>query len=92
MEGVRRLTELLHSQWYEVCTVDSDQSCFRQIQMRKPDLILLEMDNPGIDVGRLKLSLRERYPEIPIVMLAAEPYLAELRSRNDFQTLDTTVN
>ena len=58
---------------YDVISVDSGKKCFRYLESKKPDLILLDIMMPEINgwevIQRLKTS--ENWKEIPIIIITA---------------------
>jgi CheY-like chemotaxis protein len=73
------MEELLQDN-YELITVNSGESCLQQVEIQKPDLILLDVNMPEIDgletCARLKADAKTA--EIPIIFVSALASQAEL--------------
>jgi CheY-like chemotaxis protein len=73
------MEELLQDN-YELITVDSGESCLQQVEIQKPDLILLDVNMPEIDgletCARLKADVVTA--EIPIIFVSALASQTEL--------------
>jgi len=73
------MEELLQDN-YELITVNSGEGCLQQVEIQKPDLILLDVNMPEIDgletCARLKADAETT--EIPIIFVSALASQAEL--------------
>ena len=73
------MEELLQDN-YELITVNSGEGCLQQVEIQKPDLILLDVNMPEIDgletCARLKADAETA--EIPIIFVSALASQAEL--------------
>jgi CheY-like chemotaxis protein len=73
------MEELLQDN-YELVTVNSGEGCLQQVEIQKPDLILLDVNMPEIDgletCARLKADAETA--EIPIIFVSALASQAEL--------------
>jgi CheY-like chemotaxis protein len=73
------MEELLQDN-YELITVNSGEGCLQQVEMQKPDLILLDVNMPEIDglqtCARLKADAETA--DIPIIFVSALASQAEL--------------
>jgi CheY-like chemotaxis protein len=73
------MEELLQDN-YELITVNSGEGCLQQVEIQKPDLILLDVNMPEIDgletCARLKADAKTA--EIPIIFVSALASQAEL--------------
>lgn len=73
---VRRLIRAnLEALGLEVREAVSEQHGLQQIRECRPDLILLDLELPGVDVLRLLHSLRTELqePSVPVIVLSADP-------------------
>lgn len=74
-DGIRELISCaLISGGYEVGAFDCAKPFYEQIQIRKPDIILLDImlpDEDGISILK-KLKAKENFAEIPVIMLTAK--------------------
>ena len=73
------MEELLQDN-YELITVDSGESCLQQVEIEKPDLILLDLNMPEIDGLEtcVRLKADAVTAEIPIIFVSALASQAEL--------------
>ncbi len=73
------LCALLEQQsgWLVVGEVVSADSLMSQIEDKEPDLVLLNWNQPELDAEQLVPVLREKYPNISLIVLSGRP---ELRS------------
>jgi DNA-binding response OmpR family regulator len=97
--GILNLLEnLLANEGYEVATADCGREGLAAIERDRPDLVLLDVQMPGMSGFEVLSTIRERHPDLPIIMvtgygsedvatqalrLGADDYLAKpLRIRN----------
>jgi len=59
---------------HEVITARDGDEALREVETKKPDLVLLDIMMPGMDGYQLlrKLKASEHYRDIPVVMLTAK--------------------
>jgi two-component system KDP operon response regulator KdpE len=69
---VRYLKLELASQGFDCTGAEIGPDTFRVIEEQRPDIVLLEIVLPGIPGLKLLQELRERYPELPVVMLTTQ--------------------
>ncbi|MFQ5708625.1 MAG: sigma-54-dependent transcriptional regulator [bacterium] len=56
---------------YEIHTATNGEACLKTIRESQPDLILLDIQMPGIDGIETLKQIRETQPRIPVVMMSA---------------------
>jgi len=71
----RRLAEfLLRSQGYEVCEAATAQDAFESIQANRPDLIVMDIELPGLDGIEATKKLKEHPASADIPVIAVTSY------------------
>ncbi|HXV35666.1 MAG TPA: sigma-54 dependent transcriptional regulator [Myxococcota bacterium] len=69
--GVRDYMEALVSrQGYEVCAAADGEEALRRLDETRPDLITLDVVLPGMDGLQTLEKLKQRLPDVPVVMLS----------------------
>ncbi|MBN2011354.1 sigma-54-dependent Fis family transcriptional regulator [candidate division KSB1 bacterium] len=56
---------------YHVITVTSGEACLMMIRENMPDLVLLDIQMPGIDGLETLKRIKEEEPRVPVVMMSA---------------------
>lgn len=71
MRGIEKsiLAKLGHTEITEACNGNEGLS---KIKTDCPDLILVNWNMPGMDGPTLVMKIREKYTEVPIIMVTAE--------------------
>ncbi len=71
-EGIRSyMTSLLEAQGYAVDTAEGGRSALRLLaQGVAPDLVILDIMMPSPDGLETLVSIKEKYPDLPVVMLS----------------------
>jgi chemosensory pili system protein ChpA (sensor histidine kinase/response regulator) len=69
------MRNLLHAFGFETITADSGQQALAELQQRRPDLILLDRNMPGMSGDELVAALRsdQALSGVPVLMLTGEP-------------------
>jgi len=72
-KNIRRMIEinLRREKEYEVLMAANGEACLRVLTEEIPDLVLLDIQMPGIDGIETLKRIREEYPKIPVVMISA---------------------
>lgn len=65
------LSELLREEGFEVFTADNGKAALRIIEKTDLDLIITDMNMPGIDGFQLLHSVKSHLPELPVIMITA---------------------
>ncbi|MBA2596571.1 MAG: response regulator [Chloroflexota bacterium] len=65
------LTALFESEGYAVRTAADGLAALEVVAEQPPDLVIADIIMPRLDGWGLLASLREQYPEIPIILLSA---------------------
>lgn len=65
------ITEVLHNEGYNVCTVKNGESALQAIQVYPPDLVILDHSMPGMTGGEVLAQLRAEGYDTPIIMMSA---------------------
>ena len=72
-EGTREMLVLaLEDEGYRVASARHGAEALERIAAEPPNLVLADMLMPVMDGGQLHAYLRERYPELPVVLLSAD--------------------
>ncbi len=70
-EGIRRsLAGILSDEGFETTLVENGDRALASIGRDAPDLVLLDIAMPGRDGVEILIELRERWPELPVVMMS----------------------
>lgn len=65
------LAAFLREEGYEVDEAPDGRAAWSIVQLKRPDLVLTDLDMPHVGGGRLIIQIRGLYPEIPIAVLSA---------------------
>ncbi|MFH1626479.1 MAG: response regulator [Pseudomonadota bacterium] len=68
------LEEMLKSEGYEVCTAESGEEALRSISERDMDLVISDMELPGITGLDVLLQIRKRYPQQKVIIITSEDF------------------
>jgi CheY-like chemotaxis protein len=71
------LAELLKNDGWRVFKAENGRVALDHIEEKEPSLILLDLNMPVMDGFTLLPILREKYPEIPVIILTASHLTAE---------------
>jgi signal transduction histidine kinase len=76
---LRQLTRTLETAGFQVCPVDSGELALASVAAKPPDLILLDINMPGMDGFEVcrRLKADPRTVDIPIIFLSAENEVAK---------------
>ena len=80
---IRSLVQgILRKNGYEVITAESGEDCLRALEKTRPDLVLLDVDMPGMNGFETCREIRKTRPDLkcPIIFLTGR------RTRDDVQT------
>jgi two-component system, NtrC family, nitrogen regulation response regulator NtrX len=70
-EGIREsLSGIFEDEGYTVLTAGTAEEAFEMLKEQTPDLMFLDVWLPGIDGIQALTKIRERNPELPIVMIS----------------------
>lgn len=70
-EIVEILKLALEDQGYEVSTAGGGEECLEKLLKEKPDVLLLDIMLPGITGLTVLKKIKEKYPEIAVIMITA---------------------
>ena len=72
-KNIRRMIEihLKKEKKYEVLHAANGESCLRQLTEDVPDLVLLDIQMPGIDGIETLEKIKQQYSRLPVVMMSA---------------------
>lgn len=72
--AIRRLLEhWLTTKWgYDLCQFEDAESCLEALETKEPGLIILDIMLPGISGVEALKVIKERRPELPVIMLSAQ--------------------
>ena len=62
---------------YTVLTAESARQALDLFTQNQVDAVILDYYLPDLDGGRLAKAMRMLKPEVPIILLSAQPYLPE---------------
>ena len=80
-EGIRLLLqEVFKQDGYQTHLAGSGAEVFEIIQTYIPDCVLLDMRIPGMDGITILRKLRERFPQLPIIMMTAYGEVNEIET------------
>src|SRR5262245_2510733 len=74
--AARYAAATLHEEYEDLRTVASGRETLLAMESRVPDLILLDLGLPDLDGLDLLAMLRQRWPEVPVVMVTAAEGIA----------------
>ncbi|WP_372831341.1 response regulator transcription factor [Pontibacterium sp.] len=69
---IQGLNTLLTSEGFRCTCFDNAENALQACQQSKPDLCILDRNLPGMSGDQLCLTLRERWPMLPILVLSAK--------------------
>ncbi len=82
---------ILRNSGYDVITAESGEDCLRTLEKVRPDLVLLDVDMPGMNGFETCREIRKTKPDLkcPIVFLTARQTKADVQAAlsaggNDF--------
>lgn len=79
-EATRRMiADALVAEGYTVWAAASGPEAIRSVRRQRPDLILLDVNMPGVDGWQVLAELRAAGPQTPVVVMTAG-YLAQDRA------------
>ena len=87
---LRLLTMRLTAASYQVTAVTSAEAALTQIQLKRPQLVLSDVQLPGMDGLALFDEIRTRHPSLPVILLTAHgtiPDAVEATERGVFTYL-----
>jgi DNA-binding NtrC family response regulator len=70
-ETLALLHEVVEKEGYEVKTAEDAEKALRQISEWQPDLVITDIHMPGMDGLALLAAIRERAPDILVILLTA---------------------
>ena len=71
--GIRLLlAEVLQEYGYQVALASDGGEAWQQAARKRPDLVLLDMNMPGLGGVDTLAKLRQLYPDLPVLMLTAD--------------------
>lgn len=68
---LKGLTRAFTSIGYEVTTCATGSDVISKVEAEEPDLVILDIMLPGRDGLSVLREIRERYPDLPVIMLTA---------------------
>lgn len=68
---------LLEAEGYEVLNAADGQQALALFESHAIDLVLLDYLMPGLDGGAVAQEMRKRRPNVPIIIVSANPMLEE---------------
>jgi CheY-like chemotaxis protein len=78
--GIRTLiSEVIHHLGYQVETAVSGADALSRLKSDTPDLVLLDMNMPGLSGLETLRALREMCPKLPVLMITADERDISLR-------------
>jgi CheY-like chemotaxis protein len=85
--GRQSIAQLLSSVGHSCVDVESGFEALRFCEGLRPHLVITDLCMPGLDGRGLAARLRDRFPEIALILITAqpldEPFLTDLRSTFD---------
>jgi len=72
------MKSVLSKEGYKVTTANSGEIALRTLESETPDTILLDIKMPGMDGFETLKAIKQKSPEIPVIMLTAFGYDDEL--------------
>lgn len=70
-DTLEMMTEVFHSKGYLVDKASNGLEALRKIKSREPDIILTDINMPGMDGMELLRNVSKDYPHIPVIMVTA---------------------
>ena len=68
---LQSVSEVLRAQGCEVSTAQNGREAFERITTDIPDMVLSDVVMPDLDGYDLYMAIRERHPELPVVLMTA---------------------
>jgi two-component system, NtrC family, response regulator GlrR len=87
---LKLLSMRLQAAGYGVTAVESGEDALAHMAMHRPQLVVSDVQLPGIDGLKLFDEIRERHPALPVILLTAHgtiPDAVEATSRGVFTYL-----
>jgi two-component system chemotaxis response regulator CheY len=79
------LKVILRSEGFAVAGEAKDgQACLTQVERLRPDAVCLDVNMPGISGLETQKILRQKYPEIRVVMITGDASMATVREAVSF--------
>lgn len=78
------LRDLLEYMGYTVIAFENGESFLEQIDTLSVDLLLLDIQLPGIDGLEVLQQLRPKYPELPVIVISASSVRGILAKAGDY--------
>lgn len=73
--------EELGEEGYDVCSVMSGEEGLQAFDREKPDLVVLDINMPGMDGIEVLRKMKQRKPDVPVILSSAYPeYKQDLAS------------
>ncbi len=69
--GFRILLNTVLSKEYQVVTIPDAESCLKELEKEKPDLIITDYAMPETNGMELTIKIKEKYPDMPVIVLTA---------------------
>lgn len=73
----RSLCRLLEAQGYLVSEAENGVAGLKAIDLQLPDLVLTDLEMPGISGKALTCRLKDRYPDLPVIVVSGRNSLHE---------------
>lgn len=72
---------LLRDAAYTAITCGDPQAIIQTIEREDPDILLQDIRMPGLDIERLVVQVRARWPDLPIILFTASMDADEIAER-----------
>ena len=70
-ETLALLHEIVAKEGFEVETAEDAETALRRLEQWQPELVITDIHMPGMDGLALLAAVREKEPDIPVVLLTA---------------------